>query len=84
MSKGFRVEMINFEGVAEGYGEGFASGNYNNILFVAEQLLHSDDQVRHFLFRLTWYCIVLYIKHNQGIDILADGILETRISKSRE
>ncbi|RDY08807.1 hypothetical protein CR513_06927, partial [Mucuna pruriens] len=45
MSKGFRVEIINYEGVAESYGKDFASGHYNNILFVAEQLLHSDDQM---------------------------------------
>ncbi|XP_022635849.1 uncharacterized protein LOC106758760 isoform X1 [Vigna radiata var. radiata] len=45
MSKGFRVEMINYEGIAGSYGKDFASGHNNNILFVAEQLLHSDDQM---------------------------------------
>ncbi|KAK7396899.1 hypothetical protein VNO78_18061 [Psophocarpus tetragonolobus] len=45
LSKGFRVEMINYERVTESCGRDFASGNYNNILFVAEQLLHSDDQM---------------------------------------
>ncbi|KAL2345424.1 hypothetical protein Fmac_006709 [Flemingia macrophylla] len=37
MSKGFRVEMIKYEDCA--------SGRYNNLLFIAEQLLHSDDQM---------------------------------------
>ncbi|XP_029129996.1 uncharacterized protein LOC109812251 isoform X2 [Cajanus cajan] len=45
MSKGFRVEMINYEGVAESFGKDCASGHYNNILFIAEQLLHSDDEM---------------------------------------
>ncbi|CAJ1877487.1 unnamed protein product [Sphenostylis stenocarpa] len=45
MSKGFRVEIINYEGVAGSYGKDFATGHNNRILFVAEQLLHSDDQM---------------------------------------
>ncbi|KOM28471.1 hypothetical protein LR48_Vigan549s002600 [Vigna angularis] len=45
MSKGFRVEMIKYEGIAGSYGKDFASGHNNSILFVAEQLLHSDDQM---------------------------------------
>ncbi|KAG4916636.1 hypothetical protein JHK87_054193 [Glycine soja] len=45
MSKGFRVEIINYKGFAERSGKDFVSGHYNNILFVAEQLLHSDDQM---------------------------------------
>ncbi|XP_027349728.1 uncharacterized protein LOC113861237 [Abrus precatorius] len=45
LSKGFRVEMINYEGVAESFGKYFATEHYNNILFVAEQLRHSDDQM---------------------------------------
>ncbi|KAJ1412613.1 S-adenosyl-L-methionine-dependent methyltransferase [Sesbania bispinosa] len=45
MSKGFRVEMINYEEVAESFGKDFASGHYHNILFVAEQLRHSDDEM---------------------------------------
>jgi len=59
MSKGFLVEMINYEGVAESFGKDFAPRHYNNILFVAEQLRHSDDQVRHFVFRLTWWCLLV-------------------------
>ena len=49
LSKGFRVEMINYEGVAKSFGKDFAAGHYSNILFVAEQLRHSDDQVRRHL-----------------------------------
>ncbi|XP_068473739.1 O-methyltransferase 1, chloroplastic isoform X1 [Phaseolus vulgaris] len=45
MSNGFRVEIINYEGIAESYGKDFASGHNNSILFAAEQLLHSDDQM---------------------------------------
>lgn len=47
MSNGFRVEMIDYNGVAESSEDEFASGHYSNILFVAEQLRHSDDQVRY-------------------------------------
>lgn len=67
MSNGFRVEIINYEGIAESYGKDFASGHNNSILFAAEQLLHSDDQVRHFVFRFTWYSTVVCIKHNNLI-----------------
>ncbi|KAK7337452.1 hypothetical protein VNO77_18028 [Canavalia gladiata] len=45
MSMGFRVEMINYEGIAENFGKDFAPGHCNNILFVAEQLRHSDNQM---------------------------------------
>ncbi|XP_057429931.1 O-methyltransferase 1, chloroplastic [Lotus japonicus] len=45
MSKGFRVEMIKYEGVAESFGRDFTARNYNSILFVAEQLRHSDEQM---------------------------------------
>ncbi|OIV90969.1 hypothetical protein TanjilG_16929 [Lupinus angustifolius] len=45
MSNGFRVEMIDFEGVAKCSKDEFAPGHYNNILFVAEQLRFSDDQM---------------------------------------
>ncbi|XP_061365554.1 O-methyltransferase 1, chloroplastic [Gastrolobium bilobum] len=45
MSKGFRVELINYEGVAESLGKNFATGHCNNILFVAQQLRHSDYQM---------------------------------------
>ena len=43
------MEMINYEGVAKSFGKDFAAGHYSNILFVAEQLRHSDDQVRRHL-----------------------------------
>lgn len=42
MSNGFRVELISYEGVE--------AGHYDNMLFVAEQLRYSDDQVRHCVF----------------------------------
>jgi len=67
MSKGFRVEMINYEEIAGSYGKDFASGHNNSILFAAEQLLHSDDQVRHFVFRFTWYFAMVCIKHNKAM-----------------
>lgn len=54
------MEMINYEGVAKSFGKDFATKHYNNILFVAEQLRHSDDQVRNFVFCLRWQCIVVY------------------------
>ncbi|KAF7818195.1 putative S-adenosyl-L-methionine-dependent methyltransferase [Senna tora] len=45
MSNGFRVELISYEGFAGSIGKKFASRHYNNILFVAEQLRFSDDQM---------------------------------------
>lgn len=46
MSNGFRVDMISYEDVARNLGKQLASEQYKNILFVAEQLRFSDDQVR--------------------------------------
>ncbi|KAE9618791.1 putative methyltransferase Ppm1/Ppm2/Tcmp, S-adenosyl-L-methionine-dependent methyltransferase [Lupinus albus] len=54
MSNGFRVEMIDLEGVVECSQDEFAPGDYNNILFVAEQLRFSDDQVRYLALRSAW------------------------------
>ncbi|XP_043711066.1 O-methyltransferase 1, chloroplastic [Telopea speciosissima] len=45
MSNGFQVEMISFEDVARSVGRDPPSGGYKNILFVAEQLRLSDDQM---------------------------------------
>lgn len=46
MSNGFRVDMISFEDVSRNLGKQLPSEHYKNILFVAEQLRFSDDQVR--------------------------------------
>ncbi|KAG8663538.1 hypothetical protein MANES_01G219800v8 [Manihot esculenta] len=45
MSNGFRVNMISYDEVASSLGVKLAAGDYKNILFVAEQLQFSDDQV---------------------------------------
>ncbi|XP_059438931.1 O-methyltransferase 1, chloroplastic [Corylus avellana] len=45
MSNGFRVDMISYEDVARNLGKQLASEQYKNILFVAEQLRFSDDQM---------------------------------------
>ncbi|KDP28170.1 hypothetical protein JCGZ_13941 [Jatropha curcas] len=45
MSNGFRVEMIKYDEVARSLGKELAPGDYKNILFVAEQLRFSDDQM---------------------------------------
>ncbi|KAF3436459.1 hypothetical protein FNV43_RR23551 [Rhamnella rubrinervis] len=45
MSNGFRVNMISHEEVARSLGKVLAPVNYKNILFVAEQLRFSDDQM---------------------------------------
>lgn len=45
MSNGFRVDMINYEDVAKNLGKQLDSGHYKNILFVAEQMRFSDDQM---------------------------------------
>lgn len=45
MSNGFRVDMISYEDVAMNLGKQLAAGHYKNILFAAEQLRFSDDQM---------------------------------------
>jgi hypothetical protein len=50
MSNGFRVDMISYEDVAMNLGKQLAAGHYKNILFAAEQLRFSDDQVRRLVF----------------------------------
>ncbi|KAF5455270.1 hypothetical protein F2P56_024866 [Juglans regia] len=45
MSNGFRVDMIGYEDIARNLGKQLAPGDYKNILFVAEQLQFSDDQM---------------------------------------
>uniref|UniRef100_A0A1D1XRX6 Putative S-adenosyl-L-methionine-dependent methyltransferase MSMEG_1480 n=1 Tax=Anthurium amnicola TaxID=1678845 RepID=A0A1D1XRX6_9ARAE len=45
MSNGFRVEIIHYNEVAKKFHRSSPLGDYNNILFVAEQLQFSDKQV---------------------------------------
>ncbi|XP_061968095.1 O-methyltransferase 1, chloroplastic isoform X2 [Populus nigra] len=45
MSNGFRVDMIGYDEVAKSLGKEVSPGDYENILFVAEQLQFSDDQM---------------------------------------
>ena len=48
MNNGFRVDVLCYEEVARSLGKDLASGGYKNILFSAEQLRFSDDQVTCF------------------------------------
>ncbi|KAG6647897.1 hypothetical protein CIPAW_07G109800 [Carya illinoinensis] len=45
MSNGFRVDIIGYDDIARNLGKQLAQGDYKNILFVAEQLQFSDDQM---------------------------------------
>lgn len=54
MSHGFNVDIIAFDEIAENLGAESTADDYNNILFVAEHLRYSDDQVRSFLY-VQWY-----------------------------
>ncbi|XP_015577198.1 O-methyltransferase 1, chloroplastic isoform X2 [Ricinus communis] len=45
MNNGFRVDLINYNEVARSMGKELALEDYKNILFVAEQLRFSDDQM---------------------------------------
>ncbi|OMO81949.1 Leucine carboxyl methyltransferase [Corchorus olitorius] len=45
MSNNFQVEMIHYDGIAKSLGKELVSRDYRNILFVAQQLRFSDDQV---------------------------------------
>ncbi|KAK3194120.1 hypothetical protein Dsin_025430 [Dipteronia sinensis] len=45
MSNGFRVDMVSYNEVSSKLGKELAPGSYKNILFVAEQLRYSDDQM---------------------------------------
>ncbi|CAN1267352.1 O-methyltransferase 1, chloroplastic [Linum perenne] len=49
MSKEFKVETISYDEVAKSLGKEIAPGSQRNILFVAEQLRFSEDQVRLFI-----------------------------------
>lgn len=50
MSHGFNVDIIAFDEIAGNLGAESTADDYNNILFVAEHLRYSDDQVRSFLY----------------------------------
>ncbi|XP_057994979.1 O-methyltransferase 1, chloroplastic isoform X2 [Hevea brasiliensis] len=45
MTNCFRVDVISYDEVASSLGKELATGDYKNILFVAEQLRFSDDQM---------------------------------------
>lgn len=45
MRNGFRVDIISFSHLARSFGKELSPGGYDNILFVAEQLRFSDDQM---------------------------------------
>ena len=46
MRNGFKVDMSSYNEVAKSLGKVVKPGDYENILFVAEQLRFSDDQVQ--------------------------------------
>lgn len=52
MSNGFGVSMINYKEAASSLGKELAPGYYRNILFVAEQMRFSDDQVQQLIIQL--------------------------------
>ncbi|KAJ8749552.1 hypothetical protein K2173_026201 [Erythroxylum novogranatense] len=45
MNNGFRVDTISYDEVGRSFGKELAPGDYLHILFVAEQLRFSDDQM---------------------------------------
>ncbi|XP_010556734.1 PREDICTED: uncharacterized protein LOC104825968 isoform X2 [Tarenaya hassleriana] len=45
MSNGFRVDRASYEDIATSLGREMPTGKYENILFVAQQLRFSDDQM---------------------------------------
>ncbi|XP_031400903.1 uncharacterized protein LOC116210909 isoform X2 [Punica granatum] len=45
MSNGFKVKIINHAEIAKNYGKQPVSEDYGNVLFIAEQLRLSDDQM---------------------------------------
>ncbi|CAI9105416.1 OLC1v1004331C1 [Oldenlandia corymbosa var. corymbosa] len=47
MSHGFQVNMIQYDQVARDFRKELKEDGNRNILFVAEQLRYSDDQVKH-------------------------------------
>lgn len=54
MSNGFKVEMIHYGEVATNLGKELASSECEYILFVAEHLRFSDDQVRQIQWSEFW------------------------------
>lgn len=47
MSHGLRVEIIEYDEVARNLGKESTPDHHENVLFVAEQLQFSDDQVNN-------------------------------------
>ena len=52
MSNGLGVGMVSYKEVASSLGKELAPGYYKNILFLAEQLRFSDDEVQNL--HLAW------------------------------
>lgn len=49
MSYGFRVRIIGYDEVAKNLGQTHVVGDSDCLLFVAEHLRYSDDEVRSYL-----------------------------------
>lgn len=49
MRHGFKVKIIDYDEIAKNLGKQPAPEDYRNLLFVAEHLRLSDDQVRQTL-----------------------------------
>lgn len=50
MSSGFRVDIVAYDDVAREFGKELEEADDKNILFIAEQLRFSDDQVNFFCY----------------------------------
>lgn len=46
MSYGFRVRITGYDEIARNLGQEYIAGDSDTLLFVAEQLRFSDDEVR--------------------------------------
>lgn len=64
MSYGFRVQIIGYDDVARSLGREQVEGIPDNLLFVAEHLRFSDDEVRDNLWSHLNVCKLLHVYVN--------------------
>ena len=75
MGNGFRVSLISYNELAKIVGRELAPGDCETILFVAEQLRFSDDEVRMLLLGLIFFPTPFSFKIL--FDVITSGQMET-------
>ena len=74
LSNGFRVNIFSHEEIASSLGKSLAPGSYKNVLFVAEQLRFSDDQVKFHRVSYACFTTILFFLVNVFHVSLLDSV----------